>query len=75
MQLEVPLRLHRTANQRRRKQTIGAAIFLMSLLCKLIAYSNRLFACSAFVLQSIDLKLCTGQSFVTGNIHLSFVKS
>ena len=56
MQLAMSLRLHRTANQRGRKRAISAAVFLMSLLYKLIAYSNRLFACSAFVLQSINLK-------------------
>ena len=43
LQLDMPLRLHRIANQRRRKQTIGAAVFHMPLLCKLMENVAPLF--------------------------------
>ena len=40
VQLALPLRHHRIANQRRRKQAIGTAVSQMPLLCKLMEFSK-----------------------------------
>ena len=59
------LRHQHTANQRRRMHILGAAITQMRFLCKFIEFSNRLFACGAYVFQSIELKLQSIEEPVT----------
>ena len=72
VQLAMTLRHRRTSSQRCRSQAIVAAACQVPLLCKLMEFSNRLFACSAFILQSINLKLYTIKTLFTGNIQYKF---